>query len=97
MSEKTCATCADAFLDDIPCCVPVMGCEDVRAFYREKGCKYYTPRIDTLEQRYEQLSKVAKTMHKWLLGIAQGRWSVEIEEVDDIGMQLEELGVRLDD
>lgn len=66
---KTCGTCEHAFNQDIPCCVPVIGCEDIRAVYRKSGCHHYEPRTETLEQRYQQLEEVARdmwcTMREW--------------------------------
>lgn len=79
---RTCETCNDAFNQDIPCCVPVIGCEDIRAVYRKSGCHHYTPRTDTLEQRYQQLADVARYMWHTLkdvrgpglvLGMLRGR------------------------
>lgn len=104
--HRTCGTCKHAFNQDIPCCVPVIGCDDIRAFYREVGCNHYTERTDTIEQRYEKLEQVAKDMYLFIAledGLkdvtirAQGKPRDKIYNRERFSEQLEALWVSLYD
>lgn len=97
---RTCGTCEHAFNKDIPCCVPVIGCEDIRAFYREVGCNHYKERKDTSEQRYQQLEQVAKEMFSCLYKALMRPDGVPpdglIDEAEYLSYRLIRLGVSLD-
>jgi hypothetical protein len=79
--EKTCGNCGHAKV----CAVFISS---------ETGCCQWSPCVDTLKQRCQQLAEVARNLFKRTL-VAYGGEDVSIVEIDDYRKQLEELGVEL--
>lgn len=59
-----------------------------------ENCGFWEPNNEVLEQRYQQLAEVARSLFKRTL-VAYGGEDVSIVEIDDYRKQLEELGVEL--
>lgn len=59
-----------------------------------ENCGFWEPNNEVLEQRYQQLAEVARSLFKRTL-VAYGGEDVSIIEIDDYRKKLEELGVEL--
>lgn len=105
MSDKTCGNCGHwhHMKNDCGACLESYSgalSQEVTITGRSESClivpNSWAPKTtDTLEQRYQQLAKVARGMYDWCDGVINRFYTIVPERVDDFRKQLEELGVEL--